>query len=142
MISKKSYYIKIQTEDFNVQQEILELQKQSNGAVVSFIGFVRDFNKKSSLNAIYLDCYFDMAYKQIEHIVQDAIKLYGLNDVRIIHRVGRIEKEEQIVLVLVASTHRKEAFDGCAYIMDYLKIKAPFFKKEIDIQEKGVWLKK
>lgn len=140
-MNDQNYIIKIQSENFNIEKELADLQKQSSGAVVSFIGFVRDFNEETSLRAIYLDCYTDMAYKQIEDIIKEAISLYKLNGVSVIHRIGRIDANEQIVLVLVASTHRKEAFEGCSYIMDYLKIKAPFFKKEIDIEEKGVWLK-
>ena len=140
-MNDQNYIIKIQSENFNIEKELADLQKQSSGAVVSFIGFVRDFNEETSLRAIYLDCYTDMVYKQIEDIIKEAISLYKLNGVSVIHRIGRIDANEQIVLVLVASTHRKEAFEGCSYIMDYLKIKAPFFKKEIDIEEKGVWLK-
>ncbi|MDR0483857.1 MAG: molybdenum cofactor biosynthesis protein MoaE [Alphaproteobacteria bacterium] len=132
--------IKIQKENFSVEEELNSLAKQKSGAVVSFIGFVRDFNETHNLKGLYLDCYEDMAYKQLMDIIKNATELYKLNDVRIVHRIGFIGSEEQIVLILVSAKHRAEAFEGCSYIMDYLKIKAPFFKKEIDTNNIDHWL--
>ncbi|MCL2566824.1 MAG: molybdenum cofactor biosynthesis protein MoaE [Alphaproteobacteria bacterium] len=132
----------IKTEDFSIEAEMQQLDKQKSGAVVSFIGYVRDFNETHNLKGIYLDCYIPMAYKQLENIIANAIDAYKLNDVRIVHRIGFIGSQEQIVLILVSAKHRQAAFDACAYIMDFLKIKAPFFKKEIDVNNGNHWLNK
>ncbi|MDR2008663.1 MAG: molybdenum cofactor biosynthesis protein MoaE [Alphaproteobacteria bacterium] len=134
--------IKIQEEDFPVSTETQALSKEKSGAVVSFIGYVRDFNETHNLKGIYLDCYLDMAYKQLEDILRNAIKTYNLNDASIIHRIGFIGAEEQIVLVLVSAKHRQEAFTACAHIMDTLKTQAPFFKKEVDTNNVDHWLNK
>ena len=125
--------IKIQKEDFNVEEEIIKIKKlYSNiGAVTSFIGYVRDNNNNTNVQYIDLEVYEKMAYKQLENIIKEASLKWNLIDTLIIHRYGKLQVNEKIVLVASFSSHRKESFEACNYIMDYLKKDAPFWKNEI-----------
>ena len=124
--------IKIQTEDFDVSEEIKSLRagKPEIGAVASFIGTVRDLNDGSSVQSMELEHYPGMTEKSLEEIVLEAKKRWDLQGVTIIHRVGPLKPLDQIVLVITASSHRGEAFASCEFVMDYLKTSAPFWKKE------------
>ena len=124
--------IKIQEEDFNVENEInrVKLQHLNVGAVSTFIGYVRGLNNQKKVTSINLEVYKDMAYKSLEDICSIAQKKWDIIDVLIIHRFGKLNIEEKIVLVAIFSMHRKESSDACNFIMDYLKKDAPFWKKE------------
>lgn len=104
------------------------------GAVVSFVGQVRDINDGSSINTLKLEHYPAMTEKALLKIEIEAKTRWDLIDSLIIHRVGTLQPQDQIVLVLVASAHRGDAFSACEFIMDYLKTSAPFWKKEATSQ--------
>ena len=124
--------IKIQEEDFNVENEInlVKLQHLNVGAVSTFIGYVRGLNNQQKVTSINLEVYKDMAYKSLEDISAKAREKWDIIDTLIIHRFGKLNVNEKIVLVAIFSMHRKESFEACNYIMDYLKKDAPFWKKE------------
>lgn len=124
--------INIQQEDFDHGEEYNKLRQHadSDGAIVTFTGLVRDFNQDSSVSAINIEHYPGMVEKSLMHICANARKRWELGQIRVTHRVGLIEASEQIVFVGVSSQHRKNAFDACEFIMDYLKTSAPFWKKE------------
>ena len=124
--------IKIQEKDFNIEDEInrIKLQHLNVGAVSTFIGYVRSLNNQQKVTSINLEVYKDMAYKSLENICAKAEKKWDIIDTLIIHRYGKLNVQEKIVLVAIFSMHRKESFDACNFIMDYLKKDAPFWKKE------------
>lgn len=125
-------HISVQTEDFDVSTELKRLQAQNSaiGAVVSFVGLVRDLVEQPSLIAMELEHYPGMTEKSLHAIAEEATQRWNLIDSLIIHRVGRLCAMDQIVLVAAASAHRGEAFAACEFMMDYLKTEAPFWKKE------------
>ena len=124
--------IKIQEKNFNVEDEInlVKSQHLNVGAVSTFIGYVRGLNNQQKVTSINLEVYKDMAYKSLEDICSKAREKWDVIDVLIIHRFGKLNVKEKIVLVAIFSMHRKESFDACNFIMDYLKKDAPFWKKE------------
>lgn len=124
--------VRIQTQDFDLGLEISQLRAgQSDiGAVATFIGTVRDMNHDASIRAMELEHYPGMTERALEMIESKACARWPLQGVTIIHRVGLLQPCEQIVMVAVASRHRHAAFEACEYIMDYLKTRAPFWKKE------------
>tara|TARA_A200000159_G_scaffold155400_1_gene169137 strand:- start:231 stop:680 length:450 start_codon:yes stop_codon:yes gene_type:complete len=130
----------VQTEDFDLTTEV-ELVKSTNssiGAVVSFIGTVRDLTGES-LVSLSLEHYPGMTEKSLSSIADKARKKWEIDSITIIHRVGSLGIGDQIVLVITSSKHRQAAFDSCNYIMDFLKTDAPFWKKEVsDKEEKWV----
>ncbi|MDB5957227.1 molybdopterin synthase catalytic subunit MoaE [Ramlibacter sp.] len=124
--------VSIQTEDFDVAAEIAALRggDAGVGAVCSFIGTVRDRNDGSAVSAMELEHYPGMTEKAIEQMIDEALRRFDLRGVRVIHRVGPLQLQDQIVLVAVTSSHRGESFQACEFLMDYLKTQAPFWKKE------------
>tara|TARA_Y100000741_G_scaffold194602_1_gene147928 strand:+ start:179 stop:595 length:417 start_codon:yes stop_codon:yes gene_type:complete len=134
--------IKIQKEDFNSEEEINNIKKfHSNvGAVTSFIGYVRSHNNNNDVKSINLEVYIDMANKQLKKIISEASSKWSLIDCLIIHRYGNLNVNSKIVLVSCFSEHRKDSFESCNYIMDYLKKDAPFWKNEF-YDLKNEWLK-
>ena len=133
--------IKIQKENFNAEQEINSIKKiHSNvGAVTSFIGYVRDNNNNTNVESINLEVYEKMAYKQFKKIIEEANDKWSLIDTLIIHRFGKLQVNDKIVLVASFSSHRKDSFAACNFIMDYLKQDAPFWKNEF-YDKKNEWL--
>ena len=125
--------IKIQEKDFNIEDEInrIKLQHLNVGAVSTFVGYVRSLNNQQKVTSINLEVYKDMAYKSLKNICLKAEEKWSMIDTLIIHRFGKLNAEEKIVLVATFSMHRKESSDACNFIMDYLKKDAPFWKKEI-----------
>ena len=130
----------VQTEDFDLTTEV-ELIKSTNsriGAVVSFIGTVRDLTSES-LVSLSLEHYPGLTEKSLTSIADKARNKWEIESITIIHRVGTLGIGDQIVLVITSSKHRQAAFDSCNYIMDFLKTDAPFWKKEVsDKEEKWV----
>ena len=133
--------IKIQKENFNVEEEINSIKKiHSNvGAVTSFIGYVRDNNHNTNVESINLEVYEQMAYRQFKKIIAEANLKWSLIDALIIHRYGKLQVNDKIVLVASFSSHRKDSFEACNFIMDYLKKDAPFWKNEF-YDKKNEWL--
>jgi molybdopterin synthase catalytic subunit len=121
----------VQSQDFNMANEsqLIRQGRQDIGAIVSFIGLVRDFNDKS-LKSMTLEHYPAMTKLELERIADEAKKRWPLQDLTIIHRHGELFPGDQIVLVITASAHRSAAFQAASYVMDFLKTRAPFWKKE------------
>jgi molybdopterin synthase catalytic subunit len=134
--------ISIQYEDFSLATEYEDLRRQArrDGAIVTFTGIVRDFNENADVLGIELEHYPEMTQKALIAICDQAKGKWPLGQVRVIHRVGKIMADEQIVFVGVSSKHRKAAFEACEFIMDYLKRDVPLWKKEIT-PEKTTWVK-
>ena len=124
--------ISIRSEPFDpaAEQQALYAGNPRAGAVVAFVGLMRDINEGDSVSAMYLEHYPGMTEKALEAIVEQAEQRWDLESVRVIHRVGELRPEDPIVLVAVASRHRGEAFRACEFIIDFLKTRAPFWKKE------------
>lgn len=124
--------VRVQTEDFDAGVEINQLRsaRKDVGAVVSFIGQVRDVNEGDEVSQLTLEHYPGMTEKSLEAIITQAKTRWNIMDVLIIHRVGTLQPSDQIVLVAVSGGHRGEAFAACEFVMDYLKTEAPFWKKE------------
>ena len=128
--------VRVQTEDFDIGQELskLRLANPSIGALVSFIGQVRDMNAGDAINTLTLEHYPEMTESALIAIENEAKTRWNVIDSLIIHRVGTLRPLDQIVLVAVSGAHRGEAFNACEFIMDYLKTSAPFWKKEATSQ--------
>ena len=124
--------VRVQHEDFDVGAEVARLRAGNPkvGAVASFIGVVRDLNDAADVATMTLEHYPGMTEKALAAIVEQAKARWALYDVLVIHRIGELKPTDQIVLVVVASAHRGDAFAACEYVMDYLKTDAPFWKKE------------
>ena len=133
--------IRIQESDFDLSAEIAALRKNDPrvGAVVSFLGTVRDMNDGSQVKGMTLEHYPGMTEKALQEILDQAKARWDIYQTLVIHRVGPLLPEDQIVLVAVTSAHRGEAFAACEFIMDYLKTAAPFWKKE-DTPEGARWV--
>ena len=124
--------VRIQTKDFDAGAEMaaLRLNNPKIGAVASFIGVCRDANDGTAVTKMTLEHYPGMTERALEKIVSEAKRRWDVMDVLVIHRVGELKPTDQIVLVVVTGAHRGEAFAACEFIMDYLKTRAPFWKKE------------
>jgi molybdopterin synthase catalytic subunit len=133
--------IRVQENDFDISAEIAALRKGDPrvGAVVTFLGTVRDLNDGSQVKEMTLEHYPGMTEKALEEIVAQAKSRWDIYQALVIHRVGPLLPEDQIVLVAVTSAHRGEAFAACEFIMDFLKTAAPFWKKE-ETPEGGRWV--
>lgn len=125
----------VQSAEFDLGQELALLRTQcpQAGAVVSFDGLVREFSEGQALHAMHIEHYPGMTEKALEGIVAQAVQRWPLLGVTLIHRYGQLAAREHIVLVATASLHRQAAFDACAFVMDYLKTDAPFWKKELGV---------
>lgn len=128
-----SFAVSIQTHDFDVSQELAALRAGDArvGAVCSFLGTVRERNEGSSVASMELEHYPGMTEKSISAMMDEAKKRFDIFAARVIHRVGLLQPEDQIVFVAVTSAHRGESFKACEFLMDYLKTQAPFWKKEV-----------
>jgi molybdopterin synthase catalytic subunit len=124
--------VRIQREDFDAGAEIARMRADDAriGAVASFIGVARDRNDGTAVSALTLEHYPGMTEKAIGAIVARAKARWAVFEILVIHRIGELKPLEQIVLVVVTSSHRGDAFAACEFVMDYLKTEAPFWKKE------------
>ena len=124
--------VRIQTEDFDIGAELSALRRGDPkiGAIASFIGLVRDVNEGDAVSEMTLEHYPGMSERALEDIVAQAKQRWNIFDALVIHRVGTLKPADQIVLVAVSGAHRGDAFAACEFIMDYLKTRAPFWKKE------------
>jgi len=133
--------VRVQTADFDVGREIAALRAGDArvGAVASFVGTVRDVNDAAAVTTLTLEHYPGMTEKALEAIVAEARQRFDILDALVVHRVGELKPTDQIVLVVVTGAHRDTAFDACRFLMDYLKTKAPFWKKE-DTPQGAQWV--
>jgi molybdopterin synthase catalytic subunit len=124
--------VRVQTGDFDIAREIAALRGNDAriGAVAAFVGLVRDVNDGAMVSTLTLEHYPGMTEKALDGIIDQAKARWSVHDVLVIHRVGELKPTDQIVLVVVTGAHRGEAFAACEFIMDYLKTRAPFWKKE------------
>jgi molybdopterin synthase catalytic subunit len=124
--------VSIQTDDFDLSAEVEALRHDDAqvGAVAAFVGTVRDRSDDCTVQALELEHYPGMTERAIEAMIDDAQRRFDIRAARVVHRVGRLAPKDRIVLVVVTSTHRHEAFQACEFLMDYLKTQAPFWKKE------------
>lgn len=132
----------VQTDDFDVASLYHELQAgdASAGAVVMFVGKVRDFNQGHGVQGLFLEHYPAMTERYLQQLLADARRRWPLNRVTVLHRVGALQLTEQIVFVGVTSPHREAAFAAAQYLMDILKTRAPFWKKELTAQGEQRWV--
>lgn len=133
--------IRVQAQPFDPGHE-LNAQHAANlgvGAVVSFVGYVRDFNDGRDVGGMFLEHFPGMTEKALGKITDQARERWPLLSIEVIHRIGRLEPGEPIVFVAVASAHRQAAFEACNFVMDYLKTRAPFWKKE-DTPQGARWV--
>ncbi len=137
-----TFSICVQQNDFDVGQEYSALMagNAAAGAVVFFVGRVRDFNDGRLVAGLSLEHYPGMTEKILEQILTEAKLRWDLVSARIIHRVGELRLGDQIVFVGVTSAHREHAFQAAEFLMDFLKTRAPFWKKEITQEGKNVWV--
>ena len=120
-------------QDFDVAEEVSQLRAGDGGvgAVVTFVGTVRDRQGlQQGISSLELEHYPGMTEASIEAMIDEAMTRFDIRDARVVHRVGVLQPLDQIVLVAVTSAHRGQAFQGCEFLMDYLKTQAPFWKKE------------
>ena len=124
--------VRIQAEDFDAGAEMAALRAGNPrvGALASFIGTVRDVNAAAQVSTLTLEHYPGMTEKALEAVVAETRGRFDIIDILVIHRIGTLAPADQIVLVAVTSAHRGEAFDACRMVMDFLKTRAPFWKKE------------
>lgn len=130
----------VQEKDFDLSTEVALVRANDGniGAVVSFVGLVRDLND-TPIQKMILEHYSGMTEKALQSIVDKARNHWSIGNVTVIHRVGDLVVNEQVVLVITTSKHRKNAFDACEFIMDYLKTQVPFWKKEVS-KDGGKWV--
>lgn len=131
-----NFLVSVQQQDFDISAELALLREQSSevGAIASFVGVVRDINDEQQVATLELEHYPGMTESSISNIIAQAADRWQLLGGRVIHRIGKLAPGDQIVLIAVSSLHRGEAFSACEFIMDYLKIRAPFWKKELTSQ--------
>ncbi|TAK92067.1 MAG: molybdopterin synthase catalytic subunit MoaE [Burkholderiaceae bacterium] len=124
--------VRVQCEDFDLSREIAALRAGNPqiGAVASFVGIARDMNEGSSVQTLTLEHYPGMTEKVLDDLIVQAKQRWDIFDALIIHRIGTLQPQDQIVLVAVTSRHREAALTACSFIMDFLKTRAPFWKKE------------
>jgi molybdopterin synthase catalytic subunit len=124
--------VSIQTDDFDLGAEVARLRAGDGGvgAVVAFVGTVRDRSEGADVSRMELEHYPGMTETSIDAMIDAAMARFDIRAARVIHRVGVLDAQDQIVLVAVTSAHRGSAFEACEFLMDYLKTQAPFWKKE------------
>jgi molybdopterin synthase catalytic subunit len=134
--------IRVQSEDFDIGAEIARLRagRTDIGALAAFAGIVRDHASGAHVSAMTLEHYPGMTERELERIEAEARARWPITASLIIHRVGRLEAGDNIVLVVTASAHRQAAFEAAMFLMDYLKTRAPFWKKEEGAGGAGNWV--
>jgi len=129
--------IRVTKENFSVDDVIARMRSRSVGGIVSFLGVVRGESKGKPVEHIEIEVYEEMAVYQLEVIRRQAIERFGVEEVAIVHRYGSLKASENILLVVVASAHRAEAFEACRYVIDEIKRRVPIWKKEVTPE--GEW---
>lgn len=125
--------IKITNENFNLEEEFAKINSKKNGAYSFFLGTVRDdiSQNEKKIDGIFLECYQELAYQQLNEIRNQAIHRWNLTDCNIIHRIGKLDLGEKIVLVITSSLHRANSISACEYVIDNLKVNVAFWKFNI-----------
>jgi molybdopterin synthase catalytic subunit len=123
--------VRIQHEDFEPGTEIARLQREDAGAIVSFVGVVRGESHGEKLVSMTLEHFPGMTERELERIAKEARSRWSLQGVSVVHRVGELKPGERIVLVVTAAAHRRAAFEAAEFLIDYLKTRAPFWKREL-----------
>jgi molybdopterin synthase catalytic subunit len=123
--------VRVQREDFEPGTEIARLQREDAGAIVSFVGVVRGESQGEKLVSMTLEHFPGMTERELERIAKEARSRWSLQGVSVVHRVGELKPGERIVLVVTAAAHRRAAFEAAEFLMDYLKTRAPFWKREL-----------
>lgn len=141
-MSAKAIEVRVGPADFNIQAEYDALcaGNPKDGAVVFFVGRVRDLNEGEAVNSLHLEHYPGMTESVLTQLADRATERWALNRIRIVHRVGDLHPADQIVFVGVSSPHRQAAFEGASFLMDFLKTEAPFWKKETSSDGTSRWL--
>ena len=136
------FSISVQCHDFDVGKEYADLTAEdiNSGAVVFFVGRVRDFNDGQTVTGLSIEHYPGMTEKALEQLLDEAKQRWQISSARIVHRYGDFNLGDQIVFVGTASPHRQDAFQAAEFLMDYLKTRAPFWKKEINRDGKSMWV--
>jgi molybdopterin synthase catalytic subunit len=134
--------VSVQAEDFDISREVSALTKGRTdiGAIVTFTGTVRGVSAGADLSSMTLEHYPGMTETELARVEAEANNRWPLQGTRIIHRIGTLAPGDNIVLVVTASAHRHAAFEAAAFLMDYLKSRAPFWKKETDATGEGRWV--
>ena len=141
-----NFSVAVQAQDFSIADEYEKLlgvgaeKDTAAGAAVFFVGLVRDMNLEREVVGLRLEHYPGMTEKALLQIIEEARQRWDLHAARIVHRVGDLTLGDQIVYVGVSSAHRLDAFEACEFLMDYLKTRAPFWKKELTVAGDSVWL--
>jgi molybdopterin synthase catalytic subunit len=133
--------VRVQREDFDIGAEIARIGKDGRdvGGIASFVGIVRGGEGEDAIGAMTLEHYPGMTEKELERIEAEALSRWPISASVIIHRYGRLEPGDNIVLVVTASRHRQAAFEACEFLVDWLKTKAPFWKNE-ETADGGKWV--
>ena len=131
--------ILVTDDDFSVDEVLRKIRNKRTGAIVSFVGVVREDDSGRKIKMLEMETYKGMAEKELSDLRDKAMKKFNLEDVTIIHRVGSLSPGDNIVLIAVASGHRKEAFAGAEFLIDELKKVVPLWKKEI-LEDGEVWV--
>ena len=129
--------IRIQQQALEIESELEALEQDTVGAVASFTGVVRGGD---GITEMEIECYLQLAQNELERIANEARKRWRIEDLRIWNRYGRLQVGERILFVACASEHRRDAFESCAFIVDKLKLRAPFWKKEIRGRDCKTWV--
>jgi len=134
--------VRVQSEDFEISAEVARLTagRTDIGAIVTFTGTVRADNEGSAVTSMMLEHYPGMTEQELARVEAEAAQRWPLQASLIVHRVGTLRPGDNIVLVVTASAHREAAFDAAAFLMDYLKTRAPFWKKEVGSDGTGQWV--
>jgi molybdopterin synthase catalytic subunit len=122
--------IRVTREDFSVDEVVASIRSGGMGAIVTFLGTVRNSSKGRDVDRIEIQVYEEMAVKQLQAIREDAITKYGVEDVAIVHRYGSLGVSDNIMMIAVGAGHRPEAFEACRYVLETIKEKVPLWKKE------------
>ena len=123
--------IDVTKEDFSVDEALERLRSRGMGALVTFVGVVRDSSRGKAVNRIEIQVYEEMARRQLEETREEAIARFGVEEIAIIHRYGSLEVSDNIMMIAVGGGHRLEAFDACRWVLETIKEKVPIWKKEI-----------
>jgi molybdopterin synthase catalytic subunit len=122
--------IRVTPEDFSVDAEVKQMRRASVGGIVTFVGIVRGESEGEQVDLMEIEVYPEMAEKQLGLIVKEAVERFSVEDIRIIHRYGRLQVGDNIVLIAISAGHRAEAFKACMYLIDELKKRVPIWKRE------------
>lgn len=132
--------VRVQTEDFSVDEVLRALKGPDTGGLVFFVGAVRDAEPEGPLSRLEYEAWKEEAEKSLRKLAEEARRKFGVKRVALLHRTGPLAPGENAVLVAAAAAHRKEAFDACRWLIDTLKATAPIWKKEVFASGEGRWV--